>query len=140
MALSVGEVPDVSRFPFHQGRFQGCPNAQYSAGVLSQFPFHQGRFQGRIAAIAGSEFMRFPFHQGRFQGREFFRFAQVVDSRFHSTKEGFKGASGLGLFCAVTGVSIPPRKVSRGHDGGRRDCAGYQVSIPPRKVSRDFWA
>ena len=99
-------------FPFHQGRFQGERTLSFC--VVSQ-SFHSTKEGFKVAKIASknSKVLVFPFHQGRFQGPEPGRRRPVP-----------------------TGVSIPPRKVSRKPPCQRGFPYADSVSIPPRKVSR----
>ena len=140
-------------FKGHEGRQHGAANRQ--------FPFHQGRFQGPRPSYHRSPWMpRFPFHQGRFQGRRWQNYTSRSATRFHSTKEGFKGNIGTASRWSTSsfhstkeGFKVGPRsnmpRPTLGSFHSTKEgfkatnvtsvVEPVRVSIPPRKVSRDEW-
>ena len=56
------------KFPFHQGRFQGC--GEDIPGALGCGSFHSTKegFKVKVQVLQALHRDKFPFHQGRFQG------------------------------------------------------------------------
>ena len=112
-----------------------APPAPSLWSASSRFPFHQGRFQGHTTTFYCHFCASFHSTKEGFKGVAVKWAQQVRPSGFHSTKEGFKG-SPKSTWCKPSiWVSIPPRKVSRRKPASPAS-RPRSVSIPPRKVSR----